>query len=476
MAKVSFGFLSRGQLAARVTANTITVDRIYFVTDIGYDGSKIMSIVRGKAVNDYDILYQDNVATRPMYKANGFQLSYYDGSGAIKIIDLSSMTIGDRSSSGPLTLSYPDGQYMGTLGAAAQSPDYTALPASGVRVNDYYKVVTAGTYNSISCVVGDIIKATATTPAWAKNNTTVLPTGVLQNTDTLQKAFARIVNNMDEMGTLIGGKASQTYVDNTFQKIGEDITLPAGKKITLGQDAASAMEPVTLQQAQSMVVSFLKLQTSPASVAAFNALTGIKVGYSYRITVAGTYAGQVCEVGDVIVAIATTDGTTANTTWLVLQNNIDLSTVFTTAGVGLEEVAGAGGKTIRMPVITQTNNTSNASPAFGATVTMIDSITRDSYGRVTAINTKTVTLPTESAVSGLSANAQAAYKIMTNLVNTGHAFTATYADHISLLMTGWTVDASSKGAILTTDSLAVALHRLENRHVDTEALLDWQLG
>lgn len=45
--------------------------------------------------------------------------------------------------------------------------------------------------------------------------------------------------------------------------------------------------------------------------------TGVKVGDTYMVNTAGTYAGQTCEVGDLIIATATTP------TWTVAQTNID---------------------------------------------------------------------------------------------------------------------------------------------------------
>lgn len=45
-------------------------------------------------------------------------------------------------------------------------------------------------------------------------------------------------------------------------------------------------------------------------------------GWTYRVAVAGTYAGQVCEVGDMIICL--TDGTSSVTgTWNVINTNID---------------------------------------------------------------------------------------------------------------------------------------------------------
>ncbi len=45
--------------------------------------------------------------------------------------------------------------YMGTIGATAQKPTITALPTTA-RTGDAYKVITAGTYGSITAEVGDL--------------------------------------------------------------------------------------------------------------------------------------------------------------------------------------------------------------------------------------------------------------------------------------------------------------------------------
>lgn len=46
------------------------------------------------------------------------------------------------------------------------------------------------------------------------------------------------------------------------------------------------------------------------------------VGWTYRVITAGSYAGQTCEVGDLIICI--TDGTSANNAhWTVAQTNVD---------------------------------------------------------------------------------------------------------------------------------------------------------
>ena len=52
--------------------------------------------------------------------------------------------------------------------------------------------------------------------------------------------------------------------------------------------------------------------------------TTYKVGWEYRVITAGTYAGQACEVGDLIVAVVARSGSgNVNSDWTVAQGNID---------------------------------------------------------------------------------------------------------------------------------------------------------
>lgn len=51
---------------------------------------------------------------------------------------------------------------------------------------------------------------------------------------------------------------------------------------------------------------------------------GVKTGWTYKVSEAGTYAGQKCEVGDMIIAVngADDDG---GIKWTVIQNNVDVA-------------------------------------------------------------------------------------------------------------------------------------------------------
>lgn len=80
--------------------------------------------------------------------------------------------------------------YMGTLGAEAQSPTITTLPATA-RTGDAYKVITAGTYASIAAEVGDLFIYSG---AW-----TLIPSGDDGNVyvgDSKSSKFAAKSNNI----------------------------------------------------------------------------------------------------------------------------------------------------------------------------------------------------------------------------------------------------------------------------------------
>lgn len=64
--------------------------------------------------------------------------------------------------------------------------------------------------------------------------------------------------------------------------------------------------------------------------------SGVQVGDTYRVITAGTYAGQTCEVGDLIIALTTTP------TWTVAQTNIEGAVTTADAATTTPIVAGTG--------------------------------------------------------------------------------------------------------------------------------------
>lgn len=158
---------------------------------------------------------------------------------------------------------------------------------------------------------------------------------------------------------------------------------------------------------------------------------GYKVGWTYKVITAGTYAGIKCEVGDMLIAInnGLVSGTTVvNADWTVVQANID-GAVTGPASATAGHIAvfdGATGKVIKdgtytiatsVPsnaVFTDTKVTSvdnHYKPANGTTLIgtagspvtaggkVVTGITADSSGHITDIITGTI--PAAPTLSGL---------------------------------------------------------------------------
>jgi hypothetical protein len=91
---------------------------------------------------------------------------------------------------------------------------------------------------------------------------------------------------------------------------------------------------------------------------------------------------------------------------VALTSNIGNGTLTVTAGTLMSgggsftaNQSGNSSVTINHAPVSRTSNTSSVSPAFGATFTAIDSITTSTEGHITAVNTKTITLPGTSSFS-----------------------------------------------------------------------------
>lgn len=96
--------------------------------------------------------------------------------------------------------------------------------------------------------------------------------------------------------------------------------------VTLAADPTQNLEAVTKQYVDRLV-NGLEANATPGIVDTTSNLlptSDYKAGQSWRVAEAGTYAGQVCEVGDLIICLTDYDeGSASNADFLVVQANID---------------------------------------------------------------------------------------------------------------------------------------------------------
>ena len=131
--------------------------------------------------------------------------------------------------------------------------------------------------------------------------------------------------------------------------------------------------------------------------------TTYKTGWTYRVITAGTYAGQKCEVGDLIIALVDRDGTgNLDSDWTVAQTNIDGAITDIEGDVPISVTGSGASRTIAH----KTSGVSAGSYGEGSDKTVafgdilgIPYISVDSTGHITGAETDTITFPSNVASS-----------------------------------------------------------------------------
>ena len=208
--------------------------------------------------------------------------------------------------------------------------------------------------------------------------------------------------------------------------------------------------------------------------------TTYKTGWTYRVITAGTYAGQNCEVGDLIIALVDRDGTgNLDSDWTVAQTNIDgaitdieATTPITVSGSGTSrEIAhkisgvspgsyGEGsdktvafGDILTIPYIS-VDNTGHITSAEGDTITFPSNVASpssaglmsvDAYNKLyslvsSSIQTKTGTLSTGSTVLSLPVSPEYPAEIINVSVRTPSG--ETVVTDVDIDPSGSTVDVT----------------------------------
>lgn len=131
--------------------------------------------------------------------------------------------------------------------------------------------------------------------------------------------------------------------------------------------------------------------------------TTYKTGWTYRVITAGTYAGQDCEVGDLIIALVDRDGTgNLDSDWTVAQTNIDgaitnisATTPITVSGSGTSRAIAHKASGVSPGSY---GEGSDKTIAFGDILT-IPYISVDDTGHITSAEDDTITFPSNTASS-----------------------------------------------------------------------------
>lgn len=177
--------------------------------------------------------------------------------------------------------------------------------------------------------------------------------------------------------------------------------------------------------------------------------TTYRTGWTYRVTGAGTYAGQVCEIGDLIIALVDRNGSgNANSDWCVAQTNINGAITGVKSGDAYIQASQTGSVvTITHKDVAATNTTSSAAPAHGGKFTAVKSVARDTKGHITGVDTETVTLPAAYTLPTASSTVLGGVKTGSNITNNSGTISLTKQNVINAL--GYTPGTGSGTEYLT---------------------------
>lgn len=157
--------------------------------------------------------------------------------------------------------------------------------------------------------------------------------------------------------------------------------------------------------------------------------TGVKIGDTYKVVTAGTWGTHVCDVGDLLIATGTESSgviTSATLAWtyvpsgddtdthydisiggaadaatLILSNSVtdDTDTVTFAGGAAIDVTPDSTNSkiTIKHEDVSRSNTSTTDKPTHGSsTLTAVKSITTNSQGHVTGVQTTTITLPSDN--------------------------------------------------------------------------------
>lgn len=183
--------------------------------------------------------------------------------------------------------------------------------------------------------------------------------GIATGAEVNQNAFSNVQAN-NSSGTSLGTIAADSKTDTITIQAGDNVTLTAdttNDKLTIAatdttysagtQALLTTGTDTTNRVWQAKILhDYVSSAIGAADAMRFKGTigtggdveslptSGVKVGDTYRVITAGTYAGQTCEVGDLIINTGQ-EIPSMNYTWTVAQTNIDGA--ITAAGTGLSK-------------------------------------------------------------------------------------------------------------------------------------------
>ena len=196
------------------------------------------------------------------------------------------------------------------------------------------------------------------------------------------------INTTDNSGSIWTGSAWKTvFTDLTARVTALETAMegkaPLANPAFTGAVTINGKEAATKEYAESLVAGIQSFSPGVVSASAPLPTENYKIGQSWRVAEAGTYAGATCEVGDLILCIANYTESFKNTDFMVIQANIDGAVTGADSSVDGNIVVfdGTTGKIIKDSAVSIASLNDVISKAHTHTnKTILDSFNKDQAG------------------------------------------------------------------------------------------------
>ena len=196
------------------------------------------------------------------------------------------------------------------------------------------------------------------------------------------------INTTNNTGSIWTGSAWKTVFTDLTARVTAletemDEKAPLANPALTGTVTINGKEAATKEYAESLVAGIQSFSPGVVSSSAALPTENYKIGQSWRVAEAGTYAGATCEVGDLILCIANYSESFDNADFMVIQANIDGAVTGADSSVDGNIVVfnGTTGKIIKDSAVTIASLNDAISKAHThANKTILDSFTKNQDG------------------------------------------------------------------------------------------------
>lgn len=221
------------------------------------------------------------------------------------------------------------------------------------------------------------------------------------------------INTTDNKGYIYTGSAYQVIFENVESPDGESLseqlaaleTALGGKAnlagatftgtVTLSADPTQDMEAVTKQYVDRLISGINTFEVGIVDGDTPLPATDYKAGQAFRVAAAGTYAGQTCEVGDLIICINDYEaGSASDSDFMIVQSNLNGAVIGPDASTdaNIAVFDGITGKKIKDSAVTLTSLQDAIAKAHEHTnKTILDSFTKNETELLSEVDSKIAT-------------------------------------------------------------------------------------